>query len=203
MNRPLLCTFATLCLVFNSSFANAAITRYRFEPTEDPSFRYVSGDLPCQIAAQLAGQVSVFLDDDSGDAELRFLDVLIDSPFSETPEHTYCDPEYFEQFPMLSTHGGFDSTITGERITPTNFSFGPALSDDSQYRLEFTLTASSGSYVLSGSSVFNGDDGPSFFIDGVLAPVPEPPALIVSIVALTALSSIRSFRCLCDRSSSK
>jgi hypothetical protein len=191
MFRPGLMIHTTVCLLITSPSALAATTRYQFQESIEPAFLFVSGDIPGQVTARLSGQISVTIDDNTGAADLRFVDAMIHPVHSE--EFLL---EYFEEFPLLSAHGGFHSAIPGQRITSTDFKFGPSLSPGSpKYRQDFTFTAEGDSYRLNGESLFHGDDGGNYFINAVLLPVPEPPALSMLSIGVVGVSCLGRYRC--------
>jgi len=174
--------------------AATAVSTYRFESSAEPSFRYVSGDLPCEILAHLSGHVSIATEEDSGKAQLRLVDVLIHSAHTEYGD-SYCDADIFEGVMLSSISGGFDTAIPGERLTPLDIQFGPSLSENwPKYMRQFTFTVGPDSLRLSGSSIFYGDDGGSYSINGLLLPVPEAAAGNLIMIAFAIAACCRQSR---------
>jgi hypothetical protein len=180
VNRRLCTLFTTLVVCFNSSLAGAAVSRYTFKPSVEPSFQYNGGDLIwVNIAAQLSGQVSISTDESTGAADLRFENVVIHSVFSsfETGEMSELPKEWTTEFyegKMLTELDAFDFSIPGKRMSPTEIRFGPSLSEGAiRYVQHFRFTFDANSYRLAGGS-FYCDDCPNYHINGQLIPIPEP-----------------------------
>jgi hypothetical protein len=188
--KALILILATFVVLIHSPLgATAATGTFRFESTE-PAFRYVSGDLPCEISFSLSGKVSLLTDESTSDIQLDFHEVRLHSP-QTICGGPYCDGSDLDGTLLTSSPRGFDTAVSGERLNGTDYHFGPSLSDDSRYLREFSLTVGSESIRLIGSSLFYGADGGSYFIDGSLVSVPEPSGTSLVILAIAAVFFIR------------
>jgi hypothetical protein len=188
MFRRRLIFHTTLCLLVNSPWAVAATFSYKFDESAEPAFLYTSGNFPDSVMARLSGQVSVTIDENTGAADLRFVDVVVHSAHSDG-----FLPEFFRETSLLSSFGDFATAIPGQRITSTEYKFGPTLTPRS-YMQEFTLTAEQDSYRLIGESLFYGYDGGEHYINALLTPIPEPSAVSMLSIAVVSVSCLRRCR---------
>lgn len=204
MNRFTL--FAMLASIFAfSSLSDAAeIRTYSFTADAEPHFRYVSGDLICEVAAQLTGEFTIAFEESSGEATLRLSGVTLGpthteafgEPFAYGEGH-FCNDfsDSLDSALLTESMPGVDIAISGARVSATEFQFGPILTDDRFFMREITLRESGSSASLSGSSVFYGTDGPSYFLQGSLVRVPELATLSLSAIAVgvTLISQRRRY----------
>lgn len=191
MNRPLVLLCTTLTVWFNSSLSLAAVSSYKFKPSAAPSFWYSGGDqFTVNIGAQLSGQISIYTDENTGGANLRFDDTTIHSAFGSIypseftpeplPDNWYAE---FYEGRLITELDAFDSLIPGKIISPAEIKFGPSNSEGpNRYLQHFKFTVGANSYRLSGGS-FYGDDCPNYYVEGQLIPVPEPSAVCILFVA--------------------
>jgi hypothetical protein len=199
MSRPLLILCTILLVCFNSLLASAAVISYSFKPSDEPSFGYSGGDLVwVNVAAQLSGQVSISIDENTGAADLRFENVVIHSVFSTIHELNSEPPEQFTaefyEGKSLTDLDAFDYSIPGQRVSPTEIKFGPTISEGTiRYQQHFRFRFDGNAYRLSGGS-FHCDDCPNYHIYGQLIPIPEPSTFGGLIAALACLASWRSRR---------
>lgn len=163
---------------------------------EEPAFRYVSGDLPCEIAAFLQGTIIITTDIDSGIATLQFADVTMHSAYTTEfgvphvyPEGHYCreHAESMEGAALTSIMPGVDVPIVGTRLSTTEFVFGPSLTEDRSYMREFAIEDAT---HLFGSSIFYGEDGGNYYIDAVLVVVPEPASVTLLVTAVVLCNAV-------------
>jgi hypothetical protein len=186
-------------LLAQSAVAAESIT-YRVLQ-ESPSFMYVSGDLPCDVEAFLRGHVSIFTNADSQEAildlsnlTLHFAQTLVFGMPFEYPEGHYCSEfaQSLEDSTLSSVVPGLNTPLLGNHVTTTKFVFGPSHTDDQAFVLQFTLDEFN--LGLNGSAIFNGDDGPSYFIDARLMVVPEPGAYTLATMPVVAIIVFCRFR---------
>jgi hypothetical protein len=201
MNRALLMACAVVTTCFSSSSLLAAVSNYRFIQTDASPYPFVydGGDLVIvSIAAQLSGQISISTDENTGAAELRFDNVVIHSAYSLNQNLPSDVPENwnagFYEGKMLPELDAFDFSISGQRISAMQITFGPTMAQGPDwYRQTFDFTVDADSYRLSGVS-WHGDDSPNYYIDGRLLLVPEPSVLGSLITALAFLANRRHSR---------
>jgi hypothetical protein len=196
LRRQLLTVAILLTAYCGERLAAAASVTYKFAD-QAPSYRYVSGDLICEVEAFLQGFVTVSTDDETDEATLQFVDVTLNSPRTLLFGMPY---EYGEGHSCRifaeSLHGsalaafmpGIDSAIAGMQVTPTTLEYGPSLTDDGRYMREFTLVSLD---RLTGSSIFYGEDGSNFFIDASLIAVPEPETAFSMAASEFAIAGLR------------
>jgi hypothetical protein len=179
----------------NGSLVSATVSSYRFVPSAGPSFLFSGGDLLwVNIAAQLSGEVSIDIDENTGTADLRFDDVVIHSAYGSTDTHEltpelpdHWEAEFYEG-KLLAELDAFEASIAGQRISTSEIKFGPSVSDGTiRYQQHFSFTVDGDSYRLWGGS-FHSDDSPNYYIYGRLVSVPEPSITGISIVAAGILS---------------
>lgn len=168
---------------------------------EFPSFMYMSGDLPCDVGAYLRGHVSIFTNYDSQEVFLDLSNLTLHSaqtlvfgiPF-EYPDGHYCSEfvQSLEDSTLSSVVPGLNTPSLGSHVTTTQFVFGPSLTDDQAFVVQFTLDESN--LGLIGSVMFNGADGPNYFIDAQLMVVPEPGTCTLAAMPVVAIVAFCRFR---------
>jgi hypothetical protein len=168
---------------------------YQFDGAAGPGYRYVSGDLPAEATARIAGELVLEYDADTGAAVITSLQGNLYSParivgFSDS-ELAALDGADLES----SVPGLFDGMTGARTASGEFFEFGPRLAMSSglfgEYQTRFELSLSAGGARLLGQAAFNGNDGPTVFIDAALVPIPEPAcgALAISAAAVVTLST--------------
>jgi hypothetical protein len=168
---------------------------YQFDGAAAPGYRYLSGDLPAEATARVAGVLALEYDAETGAAVITSLQGSLYSPmrivgFSDS-ELAALDGADLES----SVPGLFDGMTGARTASEEFFEFGPRLAMSSglfgEYQTRFELSFSGGGARLLGQAAFNGNDGPSVFIDAALVPIPEPAcgALAFSAAAAVALSA--------------
>ena len=189
-----------ITLVLENSLATAESKTFRFAATAAPTFRFVGGDLPCEVTAYLSGDFTLVSDGITNAAVLELSRVTMHSAQTELfgtpyvyPEQHFCNGlcESIEGSTLASIMPGIDSEITGLRVGPGQYRFGPELTDNNDFMREFVLNISPSSNDIFGSSLFYGDDGPSYFITGSVVAVPEPSAQLLSAMAFVTCVCLR------------
>jgi hypothetical protein len=177
------------------AFAGPLVTAtYQFDGAVGPGYRYVSGDLPAEATARLSGQLTLEYDSDTGAAVITS---LAGSLYSPTRVVGFSDAELaaLDGADLESSVPGLFDGMTGARTASgAFFEFGPRLATSSglfgEYDTRFELSLSAGGARLLGQAAFNGNDGPTVFVDAALIQVPEPACGALAIAAMIATTAV-------------
>lgn len=171
---------ACLSIAVDASAGPIQSMAFHFSDDGSTAYRYVSGDLPFEAIAELSGQLVLEYDTVSGDAWITLIEGALHSP-QQTVGGDLGGTDWLEGADLEVEVSGLFDGMTGVRTSPLEFIFGPRLTGS--YRTEFVLSIDPSDLRLSGKAEFNGDDGPTMFIDAPLIAVPEPGCLMLVTTA--------------------